>query len=162
MSDPNNQDTPVAWMREEIEIGAGHRLDPYITTNSDVAVHWRASPFTAKVEPLYSSDHLDRMRERAERAEVENKRLRERYENWQLIDTPPHPATSPYALLEFFCVREAEEDADPQYWITRTWDERPDDAVYWCAINSPELRHEHIDALTKLQDTSHADACDRS
>ncbi|KNY36047.1 ead/Ea22-like family protein [Agrobacterium sp. SUL3] len=82
-------------------------------------------------------------RQRAEAAEAEVKRLRDRYERWMPVtDTPPE-ALNPVSLLCFYCVEDTPVDPEnPSYWSTGTWDEKPSDAVYWCAIMSPDGPHE--------------------
>lgn len=81
------------------------------------------------------------------------RKMQERYENWTPIDVQPSTHSNPHALLEFRCISEADEDAEnPEYFATRIWDERPEDAVEWCAINSPcFIAHQH-----QSQDTSTA------
>lgn len=68
MTDPNNQDTPVAWMHDFLG-------DWSWTVHGNVADGWRNTG--SDVTPLYSSEQFDRMRERAERAEAERDALKQ-------------------------------------------------------------------------------------
>ena len=87
-----------------------------------------------------AADHL---RHRAEAAETEVKRLRDRYECWMPVTETPPAGMHPDALLHFYCISdEVDGEESPEYWMTDTWQDKPADAVYWCAIVSPLGPHE--------------------
>jgi len=81
--------------------------------------------------------------DRAMAAEAEVKRMRDRYERWMPVTEKPPSGTHPDALLHFYCISdEVDGDESPEYWMTDTWQDKPADAVYWCAIVSPIGPHE--------------------
>ncbi len=82
-------------------------------------------------------------RRRAEAAEAEVKRMSDRYERWMPVTDAPPAGTHPDALLHFYCIRdEVDGEESPEYWMTDTWQDKPADAVFWCAIVSPCGPHE--------------------
>lgn len=107
-------------------------------------------------------DKIDALFRRAEAAEAEVKRLRDRYECWMPVTETPPAGMHPDALLHFYCISdEVDGEESPEYWMTDTWQDKPADAVYWCAIVSPLGPHERtFIASTTLASTGgehHAD-----
>ncbi len=86
---------------------------------------------------------LESVQRENERMKNELKSMRDRYEKWMPMTENLPAGMHPYALLEFYCIRDQAEDEEScEYWKTGTWDEKPVDAVFWCAIVSPLGPHE--------------------
>lgn len=143
MSDTDNQDTPVAWVISHPNYGKDlsfPEMDEYRRRNG-----WLQTP-------LYSSDHLDRMRERAERAEAKAARLRNKVSARRLSDADL--IDEDFAVDAVIDAGFGEGGGCPGEW----WYERAGEIAHEIKRRQLErqlAQHNSKPALTKLQDTSH-------
>ncbi len=90
---------------------------------NDRAYH--AETYVKDVDKLYKA------------AEAKLAEARRRYENWQPIAITPESLHLREAALLHFYTPGTDDETDPDTWLTTTWDERPDKAVAWCSISTP-------------------------
>lgn len=134
---------PGPWVSEDAAVYCDDVTGQRVADCKGEYLFWSKEKIRANADYIAACSP-DRMREvldlarQAEAMKRVIKEMQERYENWMPVGAPPSQYANPNALIHFQCFSEAEEDCEnPEYFVTATWSERPDDAVRWCAINSP-------------------------
>lgn len=121
--------------------GRNHIADCSMSDEIGGTMQRKNATYIAAVNPVAISEllaTLEALQRENDKLAKDLKAMRDRYEHWVPITEKIPPGMHPHSLLEFYCVRdEVEGEESPEYWITGMWDEKPADAVFWCAIVSP-------------------------
>lgn len=144
MTDPTNQDTPVAWMRE---LAGTILVELYPEVDEDGIPYLPHIETVETIERLIAAevaDQFDRMRERV--ARLRNKVLARHLSDADLIDEQ----SAVDAVIDRGFVEAG--------GISECWNERFEEVAHEIKRRGLErqlAQHNSKPALTKLQDTSH-------